>query len=149
MTRREIAVQNFKDGYNCAQSVVLAFADKVDLSKDDLLRIASGFGGGMGRLREVCGAVSGMFMVGGLIFGYSSPDAKTEKIELYKNIQKLAEEFKINNGSIICRELLGTVQPQAPEPEVRTAAYYQKRPCAELVGDAAEILEKFLTERGK
>lgn len=133
-------MQNFKNGYNCAQAVLLAFSDELEIDEKTLALISSSFGGGMGRMREVCGAVSGMFMVAGLKYGYSDPLAKQEKAELYALVQKLAASFKEKNGSIICKELLG-VSDTSPTPEPRTAAYYKKRPCVELVGDAAELLE--------
>lgn len=140
MTKREQAMQNFKNGYNCAQAVLLAFSDELEIDEKTLALISSSFGGGMGRMREVCGAVSGMFMVAGLKYGYSDPSAKQEKAELYALVHKLAAGFKEKNGSIICKELLG-VSDTSPTPEPRTAAYYKKRPCVELVGDAAELLE--------
>lgn len=144
MDRKEIAMQNFKEGYNCAQAVLLAYADLIDIDKESLAKIASSFGGGMGRLREVCGAVSGMFMVEGLLHGYSDPSAKDEKMAHYANLQALAAKFKEQNGSIVCRELLGGVQSTNPKPDERTPEYYKKRPCVELVGMAAEILEEYL-----
>ena len=140
MTKAELAKQNFLNGCNCAQAVLLAFSDETGLDRATALRLASGLGGGMARMREVCGAVSGMFMVAGLKYGYSDPSAKQEKAELYALVQKLAAGFKEKNGSIICKELLG-VSDTSPTPEPRTAAYYKKRPCVELVGDAAELLE--------
>lgn len=132
----------FAQGYNCSQSVLLAFAEECGLSEAVAARISSSFGGGMGRLREVCGAVSGMFMVAGLCCGYDDPKARTEKTEHYARIQQLAGDFQAKNGSIICRTLLGLNQSGAsvPTPEERTAAYYQKRPCKALVGDAARIV---------
>lgn len=132
----------FAQGYNCSQSVLLAFTEECGLSEAVAARISSSFGGGMGRLREVCGAVSGMFMVAGLCCGYDDPKARTEKTEHYARIQQLAGDFQAKNGSIICRTLLGLNQSGAsvPTPEERTAAYYQKRPCKALVGDAARIV---------
>lgn len=141
----EIAKQNFISGYNCCQSVVLAFADDLNIDRDCALKIASSFGGGMGRLREVCGAVSGMFMVAGLKCGYSDPSDKEAKAAHYKLIQSMAEDFKKTNCSIVCRELLkgcGT----SPVPDERNAEYYKKRPCAELVAQAAEIAAKLFTK---
>lgn len=147
MSRREQAMANFRKGYNCSQSVVLAFEDMVSVEKKELVRLASSFGGGMGRLREVCGAVSGMFMIAGLLYGYDDPGAGPEKGDHYARIQELAGKFEEKNGSIICRKLLGLdVQHDSPAPEARTDAYYKKRPCEELVGDAAEILEQYINE---
>ncbi len=143
--RSERAKELFLEGYNCSQAVVGAFADRLPVEFDLLMKMASSMGGGMGRLREVCGAVSGMFLVAGFLKGYSDPKAKEEKAEHYRLIQALAEAFKNKNGSIICRELLGeTKTPVTHIPQERTETYYQKRPCKELVADAVEILEQFL-----
>ncbi|MDD6306238.1 MAG: C-GCAxxG-C-C family protein [Clostridiales bacterium] len=145
MTRREKAMQLFEEGYNCAQSVFLAFEDLHGIDRKTAAKLSSSFGGGMGRLREVCGAVSGMFMTAGVLYGYDDPKASTEKSEHYGRIQELAKAFEEKNGSIVCRELLGLeVKRETPVPEARTAEYYKKRPCKELVGDAAEILEAYI-----
>ena len=141
----EKAKENFKQGYNCSQSVFLAFSDFYSMDQDTALRISSSFGGGMGRLREVCGAVSGMFMVAGILYGYTDPKDHKSKTKHYERIQDLAREFKNRNHSIICRELLGLeAGPDSPVPELRTKEYYKKRPCVELVGMAAEIMEEYL-----
>ena len=145
--KSEAARALFKEGANCAQAVLGAFADECGLTREQALMLGSSFGGGMGRLREVCGAVSGMFMVAGLKLGYSDIQSKTDKDRHYARIQKLAEEFKNHTGanSIICRELLGLSKgSDSPVSETRTAEYYRKRPCAELVGIAAEIIERHL-----
>ncbi len=147
MSRADRAKQYFTEGYNCSQSVLLAFSDKCGIEKDTAALIASGFGGGMGRMREVCGAVSGTVMAASLLFGYDDPKAAAKKKALYKTIQELAEQFRKQNGSIICRELLG-IDKKAPTPftpEERTNEYYKKRPCAMLVYDAAKILEEYIT----
>ena len=145
MTRREAAVSNFKQGYNCAQSLVLAFADILPVDREQLSKLASSFGGGMGRLREVCGAVSGMFMAAGLLYGYDGPETGQVKAEHYARIQELAAGFEKKHGSIVCRDLLGlNIRHDVSVPEARTDEYYRKRPCAELVGDAAEILEEYI-----
>lgn len=147
MTRREMAMANFMKGYNCSQSVVLAFADMLPVKESDLLKMASSFGGGMGRLREVCGSVSGMFIVIGLLYGYDGPETGQVKAEHYKRVQELARRFEEKHGSIVCRELLGlNVKREAPTPEARTKEYYKKRPCPEIIGDAAEILEEYIKE---
>ncbi len=147
MTRREMAMANFMKGYNCSQSVVLAFADMLPVKESELLKMASSFGGGMGRLREVCGAVSGMFIVIGLLYGYDGPETGPVKAEHYKRVQELARRFEEKHGSIVCRELLGlNVKREAPTPEARTKEYYKKRPCPEIIGDAAEILEEYIKE---
>lgn len=146
MTKREKAIRLFEEGYNCAQSVFGAFAEDLGLDFETAVKFSSAFGGGMGRLREVCGAVSGMFMVLSVKEGYSSPTAKEEKMELYKKVQALAEEFKAkNSGTYICRELLQNVDiTKGHIPEDRTPEYYKARPCAKFVGDAAEIMENYL-----
>ena len=147
MTRRELAKENFMNGYNCSQALVLAFEDMVPIDRESLLKLASSFGGGMGRLREVCGSVSGMFMIAGLIYGYDGPETGQVKADHYARIQELARRFEETHGSIVCREMLGlSVKHDAPTPEARTNEYYKKRPCPDIVGDAAEILEKYIEE---
>ena len=147
MTRREMAMANFKKGYNCAQSVVLAFQDLLPAEGAMLSKMASSFGAGMGRLREVCGSVSGMFMAAGLLYGYDGPETGEKKAEHYARIQELAHRFEEKHGSIVCRELLGLiVKHDDTHPEERTEEYYRKRPCEEIIGDAAEILEKLIEE---
>lgn len=148
MTRKETAMKNFYEGYNCTQAVILAFSDLIPMDKNNLLRMVSPMGGGMGRLREVCGGVSGMFLVLGMIYGYSDPKARDEKAELYGRVQELAARFEEKNHSIVCRELLGLSEKrQQPVPEERTQEYYKKRPCPELIGMAAEILDHYLSEQ--
>jgi len=149
MTRKEKAMQYFLDGYNCSQCIILTFEDVIGTDVELALKIASPFGGGMGRLREVCGSVSGMFMVLGYVYGYNSPTDKEGKKVLYEYVQELARRYEEENGSIICRELLGLdVKRQDPTPEERTKEYYKNRPCTEKIGSAAEILETFLIEQG-
>lgn len=145
------AMDNFKQGYNCSQSVVLAYSDKIGLDKEILLKVSSSFGGGMGRLREVCGGVSGMFMVAGLLYGYTGAKDIQGKTEHYKRIQELAATFSEITGSIVCRELLGlapNVKKESYIPSERTEEYYKKRPCVEMVGTAAAVLEKYLRKNG-
>ena len=147
MTRKEKAMQSFKEGYNCSQCMILAFEDLLSIDLSTALSLSAPFGGGMGRLREVCGSVSGMFMVFGYLKGYHQPDDYAGKKELYEHIQELARRFEAENGSIVCRDLLGLgVQREEATPEKRTETYYKKRPCAELVGCATEILETYLKE---
>lgn len=139
------AMELFKQGYNCSQAVFAAFSDELNIDMDTALKISSSFGGGMGRLREVCGAVTGMFMAAGMMYGYSDPADREAKKVHYKRIQELAAEFKAQNNSIICRELLGLAPgPDCHIPEKRTPEYYKKRPCAELVGCAAGILAELM-----
>ena len=135
----------FLQGYNCAQAVAVAFADVTGMDKKEAAKLASPFGGGMGRMREVCGAVSGMFMVLGQLYGYDNSDADSHKKELYKQVQALAEKFREENGSIICREILKN-PPSDPNPSPRTAEYYAKRPCARMVMTAARLMEEFIAE---
>ena len=144
-TKAEKAKKYFEEGYNCCQAVVLAFEDEMKIDKNAALSISSSFGGGIGRLREVCGAVSGMCIVLGALCGYTSPEATTEKANHYKLIQDAAHKFEEKNGSIICRVLTG-MEKGSHIPEVRSQEYYQKRPCALLVYDAAEILETIIKE---
>ena len=145
MTRPEKAKQLFLSGFNCSQAVVGAFIDDFAIDFDTAMKLSSSFGGGMGRMREVCGAVSGAFMIAGLKCGYCDPCDKAAKSAHYALIQKIAADFKQQNGSIICRELLEGVgcngKCQGSVPEDRTAAYYKKRLCAELVYIAAKIVE--------
>ena len=147
MSRREAAMANFKNGYNCSQSILLAFADMIPVDREILSRMASSFGGGMGRLREVCGSVSGMFMVAGFLYGYAGPETGQVKADHYARIQELARRFEEKHGTIVCREMLGlTVRHDVPTPEARTQEYYKKRPCGEIIGDAAEILEQYIQQ---
>ena len=146
MTHEEKAIANFLVGYNCAQSVFLAFAPDLGLSDELALRLSSSFGGGMGRLREVCGAVSGMLMAAGALYGYTSPTDDQVKAAHYALVQDLAGQFRALHGTIICRELLGRTGAESPVPEERTAAYYAQRPCARFVGDGAKILEAYMAQ---
>ncbi len=141
------AMDLFYEGYNCSQSVVLAFEDLYDIDRKTMAALSSSFGGGMGRLREVCGGVSGMFIVAGLLYGYDEPKDYEGKKTHYERIQKLAHEYEAGNGSIVCRELLGLSKGKdVPTPEKRTEAYYKKRPCPKLVAMAAAILEEYIKE---
>ena len=139
------AAQLFLQGYNCAQAVAVAFCDVTGLDADYTAKLVSGFGGGMGRLREVCGAVSGMFMVLGHLYGYDTPGDDAKKKELYTRVQGLAKQFEEINGSIICREILKN-PPSDPNPSPRTAEYYAKRPCAKMVMTAAKLMDEFIAE---
>ena len=143
----ETAKELFKKGYNCSQAVVGAFAEELGVDFDTAIKMSSSFGGGMGRLREVCGTVSGMLMAAGLKYWDLNADAREAKTKHYEKVQELARRFKEKNGSIICRELLkGIENSTSPIASERTAEYYKKRPCLELVGDAAEILEQYINE---
>ena len=144
------AAELFAEGYNCSQAVVGAFAEELGLDLQTALKMSSPFGGGMGRLREVCGAVSGMFFVAGALYGYEEPGVagQQEKAAHYERIQGLAGEYRAVNGSIVCRELLGLATSGAdqPTPELRTTEYYKKRPCGQLVTLAATIMESYIEE---
>jgi len=135
----------FTSGYNCAQSTFCAFADDIGIDFETALKLSSSFGGGMGRLREVCGAVSAMFMIAGLKYGYTSNNDDITKEKHYQLIQNLAEEFKKQNKTIICRELLGLPDgADSPTPSKRTENYYQERPCEDIVASAAKIIKEKL-----
>lgn len=146
MTRKEQAMAYFKEGYNCAQSVFLAFCDLTGFDQKTALRLAAPFGGGIGRQREVCGAVSGMCLVAGALYGYEDTNDKTAKAEHYQTVQELCAQFRQRaGGSIICRDLLGVDgRDTTATPADRTKAYYEKRPCVELVGEAADILDAYI-----
>lgn len=145
--RARKAMALFKEGYNCSQAVVLTFADLYEVDTQTILKLSSSFGGGMGRLREVCGTVSGMFMTAGLLYGYDSPKDFEGKTRHYERIQALAHEFQKYNGSIVCRELLGLDKKEESfVPERRTEEYYRKRPCIKLIGMAAAIMEQYIEE---
>lgn len=143
-----LAGELFRKGYNCSQAVLLAFSDITGLDERTALAVSSSFGGGMGRLREVCGAVSGAFMVAGLLWGGYDPNHRDAKAEHYKLIQRLAARMKEENGSIICRELLGLPGASAPVPEERTADYYRRRPCEAYIRTAARIIDEEIKSRG-
>ena len=143
MNHSERAVELFVEGYNCAQAVAAAFGDLTGLDEKAAARMASCFGGGMGRMREVCGAVSGMLLVAGLLYGYDDPKATTEKRELYAQVQAMAGQFRAELGSIVCRDLLKN-PPSDPNPTPRTEQFYKDRPCARMVATAARIMDEFI-----
>lgn len=150
MKKSEEAKKLFLEGYNCAQSIAGAYAKEMGMEFETAVKIASSFGGGMGRLREVCGAVSGMFLAAGAIYGYSMPKDAQAKKEHYERIQLLAARFQEETGSIVCRELLGIEgKDKRPVPSERTQEYYKKRPCPEMVALAAGILEQYMAEQDK
>ena len=136
----------FLGGCNCAQAVLLAFTDVTHMDRKTAGMISSPFGGGMGRMREVCGAVSGMFMVLGVLYGYDETvEDDAQKKQLYKDVQALADQFRAECGSIICREILKN-PPSDPNPTPRTAEFYKQRPCARMVMTAARLLDEFIAE---
>ena len=135
----------FLAGYNCSQSVVVAFCDVTGLSEAFAAKLSSSFGGGMGRMREVCGAVSGMLTVAGLLYGYSIPGDDAAKRAHYTLVQALAGQFREEHGSIICREILKN-PPSDPNPTPRTADFYKTRPCARMVMTAARLLDEYIAQ---
>lgn len=142
------AVELFKSGYNCSQAVTAAFADLEGFSEEQALRMSSSFGGGIGRMRETCGAACGMFLLAGLHTGATEASDKEGKAANYELVQKLAAEFKHRNGSLNCGELLGLKEKKeiCATPEERTTTYYAKRPCAKMVEEAALIWAEYLKE---
>lgn len=149
--RVERARGYFTSGYNCAQAVAMAFDDIMGMDTTTIARIAAPFGGGMGRMREVCGTVSGMSLIAGAISPSTDPKNMEERKANYALVQHFAEQFRHENGDIVCRRLLG-LEPMAERnesamPSERTAEYYRKRPCAEYVATAARIVAEYLHER--
>ena len=145
MDREYYAAKLFVEGYNCAQAVVMAFADVIGMDEKLCAKLSSSFGGGMGRMREVCGAVSGMLMVAGLLYGYDSKDDDDAKKEHYVLVQELAGQFREEVGNIVCREILKN-PPSDPNPSPRTEEYYKQRPCVRMVTLAVRIMEKYIAE---
>lgn len=149
--RIQRAVENFMKGYGCAQSVVTAFADLYGLDDTMAKRIAAGFGGGVGRMRMICGAVSGLVMLAGLDCGQTEGSDREGKAYCYKVVQELLETFKQRNGSVVCAELLGLsgcpVVKSTFVPDERNAEYYKKRPCAQKVESAARIFAEYLQRK--
>ena len=143
----EKAVSLFTQGCNCAQAVFAAFSDVTGMDEELAKRLSSSFGGGMGRMREVCGTCSAMFMVAGILYGEGTEQDDKLKAEHYKRIQYLADEFRKEHDTIICRDLLkGLAVTSEPTPEKRTEQYYKVRPCAKFFKTAAEILDRYLEE---
>jgi C_GCAxxG_C_C family probable redox protein len=146
-----------EEGYNCCQAVVLAYNDIFGIDDEVAAAMSSGFGGGMGRMREVCGSVSAMVMLAGLIAPATDPAVKVDRTRNYALVQDMAGQFKAMNGSIVCKELLGlvpmgssqAVPSESPEPSDRTPEYYKKRPCEELVGISARIVGEKIAEMNK
>lgn len=143
MKHSEKAAELFISGYNCAQAVAIAFGDLTGYGEKEMAMLASPFGGGMGRMREVCGAVSGMFMVLGILYGYDGDADNERKKQLYSEVQELAAKFKETTGSIICREILKN-PPSDPTPTERTNEFYKVRPCTRMVMLASDLLDEFI-----
>ena len=147
--RAKQAGKYFVDGYNCAQAVAISFEKELGMEREAIARLMSSFGGGMGRMREVCGAVSGALLVLGWLKGYTGAEGDEIKMQHYARVQEFARRFKEIHGSIICREILKGVpvkNENSPMPEPRTEEYYKKRPCAIIVEDAVTVLEQILEE---
>ncbi len=142
MNHQEKAAQLFESGYNCAQAVAGAFSDITGISVEQSCKMVSGFGGGMGRMREVCGAVSGMVFVLSALYGYETPNPQAQK-DIYTRVQNVAKQFHQEAGSIICRELLAKPTTD-PTPTPRDANFYKTRPCTKMVTLAAEVLDEHI-----
>ena len=144
--RIEKAISLFKEGYNCSQSVVAAYADLYGFTPEQALKMSASFGGVIGRMRQTCGAACGLFMLAGLESGCTEGKDREGKEANYKMVQEFAEEFRKRNGSLICAELLGLSKnaPTPVTPEARTAEYYKKRPCVKMVEEAARIFGEYL-----
>ena len=143
MDHAQYAAELFMEGYNCAQAVAVAFCDVTGMEPKATAKLMSSFGGGMGRMREVCGAVSGMLMVAGVLYGYDVADDEESKKNHYALVQELAGQFREQVGSIVCREILKN-PPSDPAPTPRTEEFYKMRPCARMVYLAAEIMEQYI-----
>ncbi len=150
--RQERAEKFFMEGYNCCQAVLLAFQDILPVDRSALLRVASGFGGGIARMREVCGTVSAMAMIAGFLSPAEEPSNMQQRRDNYALVQRFAQAFKEQKGSIVCREILGLRKPEpgapmeSPMPSARTPEYYKTRPCAATVGIAARIVADYIKD---
>lgn len=149
MDKAKKAVELFESGYNCSQAIVLAFEDYLNVDRKTLQSLSSSFGGGISRLREVCGCVSGMAIIMGIIHGDYDVNDNDQKAKHYELIQKLALKFKEKTNSINCAELLNKVKEvENPTPEIRSKEYYEKRPCSKYIKIMAEIIERELSNHG-
>ena len=141
------AVETFESGYTCAQAVFVTYAGLFGMDRETALKLSSPMGGGVGRMREICGAVSSMALLAGLKEGNTDPENEEGRERIYVLVRRLADRFKEKNGSIICRELLGITQrEESAKPAPRNKEYYASRPCSALVASAAEIVEEMLLE---
>lgn len=143
-SKGEVASALFRNGYNCSQSVFGAFASELGMPFETAMKVSCSFGGGMGRLREVCGAVSGMLLTCGLSRGYHTPETGDVKAEHYRLVQALAKRFREEHGSLYCRDLLGGTASDLPTPTERTPGFYKTRPCERLIASAADIVEEMI-----
>lgn len=147
LSRVEEAVKTFESGYNCAQSVFATYADLFGMDKETALKMSSSMGGGIGRMREVCGVVSAMALLAGLKEGNADPKDEQAKEAIYLLTRQMADKFKEKHQTIICRELLGIEgMEKSAKPSERTDSYYSQRPCSKLVATAAGIVEEMLLE---
>ena len=143
--RAEYALSLFKSGYNCAQSVFAAYADLLGMDTETALKMSSAMGGGVGRMREVCGTVSAMAMLAGLKEGNADPENEEAKEHIYALVRRMSALFKEQQGTIICRELLGIEgMEESAKPSIRTPEFYASRPCGRIIACAAEIIEDVL-----
>ena len=144
--RADKARDMFLQGYNCCQAVVGAFADLYGFDPETAMKMAEGFGGGLGRMRLTCGAVNGMAMVAGMKMSHGKPGDLKLRGDIYAVVRQMVEEFKAQNGTIICAELLGLSMPKddSPMPEERTPEYYKRRPCPDKIHQCGLIIEKYL-----
>ncbi len=148
MDHKAVAEVLFTSGYNCAQAVFAAFCDEMNIDKETAIRLSSSFGGGMGKLREVCGAVTGAFAVAGMLWGPNDPTDNKAKSAHYALIRRIADEFKAVHGTYICDYLLrGIANIHSENPHERTEEYYKVRPCIRFVSTAAEILDRIIAEK--
>ncbi len=147
--RIQKAMALFKKGYNCSQSVCAAFADMYGYTEEQALRMSASFGGGIGRMRMTCGAACGMFILAGLETGCTDGEDRDGKEANYRLVQQLADKFVQRNGSLICAELLGLDKKKHdnPVPEMRSEAYYKKRPCVKTIEETARIWIEYLEAR--
>ncbi|WP_040197837.1 C-GCAxxG-C-C family protein [Candidatus Soleaferrea massiliensis] len=149
MNHEERAYELFKRGYNCAQAVCCAFSDLIGVEEETLLKLSASFGGGFGRLREMCGAVAGMGFVLGALYSSPDPADTTAKAAHYARVQELADTFRQEHGTIVCRELLEqmALRPDtSPQPDKRDERYYKVRPCVRLVESAARMLDAYIEQ---
>lgn len=148
MDRIQKAKDLFEQGCNCSQAVICAYSDLFGMDEATAMRVSEGFGGGMGRMRLTCGAVSGMFMLAGLKYGKGIPNDLETRTKVYDTVQKMAKEFEAMNGTIVCGDLLGINKPKdtGAVPTERNSEFYKKRPCVGCVEDCAKIVEKYLID---
>lgn len=145
---KEKAIELFYQGCNCSQAVFAAFCDVTGINFDSALKMSSLFGGGIGRMRETCGAVSGMVLAAGCIFGYSDISDPSKKKEAYALTAEMVNRFKAEKGSVVCRELLGLkTYEYSPEAQPRTPEFYKTRPCVSCIGLAAQILDDEISKK--